>query len=99
MPIDLKTVHKMARLAKLTLTPDEERTYAEQLEKIVTYIEQLREIDTSQVKPLAQVHETANVMREDEVRPSLEVTEVLRNAPAHRGGYFVVPKVIKGNTE
>lgn len=99
MPIDLKTVQKIAHLAKLTLTPAEEQIYAAQLEKIVAYVEQLQEVDTSQVEPLAQVLETTNVMRTDQVRPSLAVTEVLRNAPNHRQGYFVVPKVIKGNTE
>lgn len=85
----------MAHLAKLTLTPEEEERYTEQLQKIVTYIEQLQELDTSQVQPLAQVHETTNVMRPDEVKPSLTPEEVFRNAPAHQQGYFVVPKVIK----
>lgn len=88
----------MAQLAKLTLTPEEEQRYAEQLQKIVTYVEQLQELDTSQVQPLAQVHETTNVMRADEVKPSLEPEAVFRNAPAHQQGYFVVPKVIKDNT-
>lgn len=98
MPIDLQTVQKIAKLAKLTLTPAEEHLYAEQLEKIVTYIAQLQEVETTQVQPLAQVHETTNVMREDEVKPSLEPPEVFLNAPAYQNGYFVVPKVIKDNS-
>ncbi len=98
MPIDVKTVKKIADLAKLSLTSAELEQYSTQLEKIVDYVEQLQKLDTSQVQPLAQVHDTTNVMRPDEVKPSLNPDEVFQNAPARQANYFVVPKVIKGTT-
>lgn len=95
MRIDVKTAAKIADLARLTLTDEELVRYAGQMEQILEYIEQLRNLDTQNVRPLSHVHEMTNVFRSDAVRLSLPQEAVFANAPQAKDGYFVVPKVIK----
>ena len=95
MAIDLKTVDYIARLAKLRFSDEEKAKLAEELNRILQYMEKLNELDTSDVEPLSHPIAMTNVMREDEVKPSLPVEEALRNAPAREGNFFKVPKVIK----
>ena len=95
MRVDLKTAEKIADLARLTLSEAELERYAAQMDQILEYIEQLQNLDTSNVKPLSHVQEITNVFRNDEVKPSLPREAVFANAPQEKAGYFVVPKVIK----
>lgn len=90
--IDVKYV---AHLARLELTPGEERTFGEQLAHVLGYVEQLKELDVANVEPTAHALPRVNVTRPDETRPSLPHAEALRNAPAQAGGLFVVPKIIE----
>ncbi|MDZ7373169.1 MAG: Asp-tRNA(Asn)/Glu-tRNA(Gln) amidotransferase subunit GatC [candidate division KSB1 bacterium] len=94
MPISLEEVDRIARLAKLSFTEEEKVQIAEQLAKIVEYVEKIKELDLENVPPTTHVVELANVMREDAVRPGLTQEEALRNAPAKKLGFFSVPKVI-----
>jgi aspartyl-tRNA(Asn)/glutamyl-tRNA(Gln) amidotransferase subunit C len=84
-----------AHLARLALTPDEEKKLGVQLGNILGYIEKLRELDVAGVEPTAHAVPMVNVTRADEVRPSLPHEEALRNAPQKAGGLFVVPKIVE----
>ena len=90
--IDIKYV---AHLARLHLTPDEEKKLGEQLGGILGYIEKLKQIDVSGVEPTAHAVPLTNITRPDEIRPSLTQDEALRNAPAKANGLFIVPKIVE----
>jgi aspartyl-tRNA(Asn)/glutamyl-tRNA(Gln) amidotransferase subunit C len=90
--IDVKYV---AHLARLALTPDEEKVLGAQLGNILGYIEKLRELDVTNVEPTAHAVPMVNVTRADEVRPSLSHEDALRNAPRSAGGLFIVPKIVE----
>ena len=92
MDIDVKYV---AHLARLGLTPEEERKFGAQLGQVLGYIEKLREVDVSAVEPTAHAVPMVNVTRIDETRPSLPNEEALRSAPAKAGGLFIVPKIVE----
>lgn len=93
-----KDVRYVADLANLRLAPEEIQRMAQDLGSIVTYIEKLKELDTSNVEPMSQVlfdaEETAT-LREDVIGPTIPNAEVLANAPAAGAGYFKVPRVIE----
>ena len=89
---DIKYV---AHLARLHLTPDEEKKLGAQLGGILGYIEKLKELDVTGVEPTAHAVPLVNVTRPDEVRPSLPHDEALRNAPAQANGLFMVPKIVE----
>ncbi len=95
MAISQKDVHYIADLAKLKLNSSEVPRITEQLNKILDYMEQLNELDTSNVEPLAHPLELENVFREDRPQKSLSVEQALQNAPRRAGKYFSVPKVIR----
>jgi aspartyl-tRNA(Asn)/glutamyl-tRNA(Gln) amidotransferase subunit C len=90
--IDVKYV---AHLARISLSPDEEQKIGAQLGNILGYIEKLRELDVTGVEPTAHAMPLINVVRTDEVRPSLPTEEALRNAPAKANGLFLVPKIVE----
>ncbi len=90
--IDIKYV---AHLARLQLTPDEEKKLGAQLENILGYIEKLNQLDVSGVEPTAHAVPMVNVTRPDEIRPSLPQDDALRNAPARANGLFIVPKIVE----
>ncbi len=97
MALSLDEVRRIAALARLRLSPEEERTFSVQLSKILDHVAQLEELDVSNVEPmthaLAQGEEAS--LREDEVRPSLPPGEALANAPAREGTCFRVPRIIE----
>jgi len=90
--IDVKYV---AHLARLALSPEEEKQLGAQLGSILGYIEKLRELDVTNVEPTAHAVPLVNVTRADEVRPSLPHNEAMRNAPKQSGGLFIVPKIVE----
>ena len=90
--IDVKYV---AHLARLSLSPEEERKIGAQLGSVLGYIEKLKEVDVSAVEPTAHAFPLVNVTRADEVRPSLSQEEALRNAPAQANGLFIAPKIVE----
>lgn len=89
---DIKYV---AHLARISVTPEEERTFGEQLSHVLGYIEKLKEVDVSGVEPTAHAFPMVNVTRPDEVQPSMSNEEALRNAPAQANGLFIVPKIVE----
>jgi aspartyl-tRNA(Asn)/glutamyl-tRNA(Gln) amidotransferase subunit C len=91
-----KDVERVAELANLDLTPEEQSRMLHDLNSVLDYIAQLNELDTCSVLPMAQVSDSAAAeLRPDTVRPSLSRAEVLRSAPDTDGIFFKVPKVIE----
>lgn len=88
-------IEKVARLARLELSEEEKETFGNQLEQILTYMEQLNRLDTTGVEPTSHAIPIHNVFREDETRPSHPQEEVLGIAPDEEGGYFKVPRIIE----
>ncbi len=97
MKLTRTQVEHVARLARLDLTDEETERFREQLSAILEYAERLQQLDTKDIPPTATVLPLENVMRDDEVRPSLPPEEALANAPAAEDGYFRVPPVLEGN--
>jgi aspartyl-tRNA(Asn)/glutamyl-tRNA(Gln) amidotransferase subunit C len=94
MTITRAEVQHVARLARLGLSEDEMDRLAAELDHILDAMQALRQLDTSAIPPTAQVIPLRNVMRDDTVRPSSPIDEVLCNAPATRDGQFLVPPVL-----
>ena len=88
-------VKYVAHLARLELTPEEEKKIGEQLGKVLEYVEKLREVDVSGVEPTAHAFPLVNVTRPDEARPCLSNEQALANAPSKANGLFMVPKIIE----
>ncbi|MCD5397907.1 Asp-tRNA(Asn)/Glu-tRNA(Gln) amidotransferase subunit GatC [candidate division NPL-UPA2 bacterium] len=95
MKISKKEVEHVAKLARLRLTDEEKNKFGKQLSRILEYVEKLNELDTEKVEPTSHVVSLPNVLREDEVKPSLPVEDVLSNAPDKKGNYFKVPRIIE----
>jgi aspartyl-tRNA(Asn)/glutamyl-tRNA(Gln) amidotransferase subunit C len=98
MKISREDVLKVAALANLELTDAEVETYRGQLDDILTYIDKLNQIDTSNIEPLAQVVAAStdgSTLREDVVVRSDVITEVLAGAPDPARFFFRVPRVIE----
>lgn len=94
MAVTLEDVRHVARLARLSFTEEEEQKLVADLNAILTYMEQLNRLDTSEVEPLTHVMDFGTVLRADTPVPSLARDEVLKNAPAHTETFFRVPKVL-----
>ena len=94
--LTLQEVERIAALARIELTSDEKALFARQLAEILTYAEQLQQVDTSNVPETTQMHPQLQAEREDEPVPSLSVDDAVTNAPdADRDqGLFTVPRVI-----
>ncbi len=95
MAISKKEVEYVANLARLSLTEEEKERFTDQLDHILEYIQQLNQLDTKNVPATSHVLSIKNIWREDEVTPSLPLSETLSNAPQASGNFFFVPKVIE----
>jgi aspartyl-tRNA(Asn)/glutamyl-tRNA(Gln) amidotransferase subunit C len=94
MRISRSEVEHIANLARLELSEDEIAQLEIDLSRILEYVEQLNELDTSDVAPTAHVVAQGDVLREDVTRPSLPPEEVLANAPEAEEGFFRVHAVL-----
>ncbi len=99
MALTREEVEHVAWLARLALTEEEIEAFREQLAAILEYARMLEDIDLSDVSPTATVLPMRNVMREDDVRPSLPRDVVLANAPDAQEGYFRVHAVLDTSEE
>ncbi len=91
--ITIKDVEHVAKLARLELTEEEKELYTKQLGDVLKYVDQMNEVDTSDVKPMTQVIDFVNVMREDVVHYEQTKEELMANAPEEENGFFRVPKI------
>ena len=95
MALDKEAVAHIARLARIRLQPEELEPLASELSQILTWVEQLGEIDTADVPPMASVAEIGLPMRDDVVTDGARPEAVLGNAPRSARGFFAVPKVVE----
>lgn len=95
MQVNDELVDQLADLARLTFKPEEKEGIKTDLQKMISFIEKLDELDTTGVEPLLFMTNEVNVLREDEVKGSITREEGLLNAPLHNDQYFKVPKVIR----
>jgi aspartyl-tRNA(Asn)/glutamyl-tRNA(Gln) amidotransferase subunit C len=95
MSLTAEDVRWVAHLARLALSPAELETMAQQLNSILDYVNQLQQVDTEDVEPLAHPLPVQNVFRDDASAPSLPVDAALANAPERRGDFYAVPAVLE----
>ena len=94
MGISGNDVEHVAKLARSTSRMRRKQQFTEQLNAILKYVAKLNELDTTNVEPTSHVLPLANVMREDEIRPSWPMEQVMANAPDEEDGQFKVPAVL-----
>ena len=95
MQVNDELIDELSNLARLTFKPDEKEAIKIDLQKMISFIEKLNELDTTGVEPLLFMTDGVNVLREDAVMGSVSREEGLKNAPLKDGQFFKVPKVIK----
>ncbi|MGF1549475.1 MAG: Asp-tRNA(Asn)/Glu-tRNA(Gln) amidotransferase subunit GatC [Sphingomonadaceae bacterium] len=95
MSVDLKTVHRIAHLARIALSDEEAEALLPELNNILSWVEQLQEVDVEGVEPMSAVIPNSLRLREDIVTDGDRRDDILANAPASDHGFFVVPKVIE----
>lgn len=94
-PIEQAEVHKLASLARLDLTPAEERAVSEDLERILGHVDKLVDAHDESAASTCHAIEVSSPLRPDEVAPSLPVDLALANAPERLGDGFGVPKILE----
>jgi aspartyl-tRNA(Asn)/glutamyl-tRNA(Gln) amidotransferase subunit C len=95
MQIDDALIEKLSRLSMLHFDEAEKADIKADLEKMIGFVDKLKELDTTGVEPLLHISGEVNVLREDEPGGMLTKEEALKNAPLQNDGFFLVPKVIK----
>ena len=92
--ISSSDVRKVAQLARLELPEDQIETYTLQLEEILSYVDQLQEIDTNNITPTTRAVEVVNAMRDDIVKVNSSREDILNQAPQREGDFFRVPRIL-----
>lgn len=88
-------VEYVARLARLTIPPDQIASFTRKLADIISYVDKLKEVDIAGTPPTSHPLPMKNVFREDTVTKSLDVKDVLANAPRQKENSFRVPRIIE----
>lgn len=97
--INREEVKKIANLARLEVTPQEEEEFAGQLDDILQYFEQLSELNTEGVPPTTRAIEISNVTRPDELDPYDAKELLIEEAPEQEGEFFLVPQILNTDEE
>jgi len=95
MSADAETVRRVAHLARVAVGEDEVEHLRGELNAILAFVEQLAEVDVTDVEPMTSVASTAIKMRKDEITDGGIADDILANAPAREDHFFVVPKVVE----
>ena len=95
MQVDEATVRRIARLARIKITPEEAKGLETELSGILDWVKQLDEVDTTGVEPMTRVVAMSLKMRADQVTDGSMADAVIKNAPERDDHYFVVPKVVE----
>jgi aspartyl-tRNA(Asn)/glutamyl-tRNA(Gln) amidotransferase subunit C len=95
MSVDTATVKRVARLARIALSAEDTARMQGELNAILSFVEQLNEVDVSGVEPMTSVTPMTMKMRKDEVTDGGRAAAVLANAPLAEEGFFLVPKVVE----
>lgn len=95
MSVDKETVEHIAHLARIELAPNELEKLSAQLHNILGFIDKISGLDIENVRAASHILPISNVLREDVLHTSLTPSKALKNAPARKGDFFSVPKVIE----
>ena len=95
MEVNDAMIEKLAHLARLEFNDAEKEEIKHDLQRMITFVEKLNELNLEGVEPLLHMSDEVNVLREDEIEGSISREEALKNAPFHDEQFFKVPKVIK----
>src|SRR5258706_13421920 len=95
MEVSDAMIEKLAHLARLKFNDAEKEEIKHDLQRMITFVEKLNELDLEGVDPLVHMSNEVNVLREDEIEGSISRQEALKNAPLHDEQFFKVPKVLK----
>lgn len=95
MKIDKAALTKIAHLARLQIKPEEEDALLNSMDSVLSWMEQLDEVNTEGVEPLIHMMDEENNWREDAAENTLSREDALRNAPSRNATYIMVPKVIE----
>ena len=95
MKVDDELINNLAKLARLEFNKEDKEEIKQDLEKMISFIDKLNELDTTGVEPLLHMSTSVNVLREDDVNGSISTEDALKNAPHHDEHFFKVPKVIR----
>lgn len=95
MKVTNELVEQLAHLARLEFSDAEKESLKEDLQRMISFVEKLNEVDTEGIEPLLHIGKEVNVLRDDEVKGSITREEALMNSPEKNEQFFLVPKVIK----
>jgi aspartyl-tRNA(Asn)/glutamyl-tRNA(Gln) amidotransferase subunit C len=95
MSVDLETVKRVARLARIAVTPEDAERMTGELNVILGFVEQLNEVDVSGVEPMISVIPMKMKKRHDAVTDGGKAADIVANAPATEENFFLVPKVVE----
>ena len=95
MSVDQETVRRIARLARIAVSDDDVPHLQGELNAILAFVEQLGEVDVTDVEPMTSVTPMAMKMREDGITDGDKAADIVANAPASEDGFFLVPKVVE----
>lgn len=95
MEVNNQLIDNLSELARLQFTDPEKLAVKNDLQRMISFVEKLKEVDTRNTEPLSHMGQALNVFREDEVKGSMDKMEALQNAPGADKDYLKVPKVIK----
>ncbi|MGE5474521.1 MAG: Asp-tRNA(Asn)/Glu-tRNA(Gln) amidotransferase subunit GatC [Ignavibacteriales bacterium] len=95
MKLTVEEIEHVANLARLELTPEEKEKMIKDLAAIIDFADKLSEVETEGIQPTAHILDIKNVLRKDEVKPSYDVDDMIRNAPESANGCIKVPKVVE----
>jgi len=95
MSVDIETVRRVARLARIAVTAEEAERMSGELNKILGFVEQLNEVDVTGVEPMTSVIPFAIKKRPDVITDGGKAEDIVANAPATAENFFLVPKVVE----
>jgi aspartyl-tRNA(Asn)/glutamyl-tRNA(Gln) amidotransferase subunit C len=95
MEVNDEMIEKLAHLARLKFNDDEKQGIRTDLQRMITFVEKLNELNVDNTEPLLHMSTEVNILREDEIKGSVSRGDALKNAPVHDEEFFKVPKVIK----
>ena len=95
MSINKDTIKKISKLARISVTIEETDRLEKDLNSILKFVEQLKELNTDKITPIASVSDQRLTMNKDEIIKINEKEEILKNAPEKNSNYYIVPKVIE----
>ena len=95
MSINKDTIKKISKLARISVTNEETDRLEKDLNSIIKFVEQLKELNTDKIAPIASVSDQSLTMNKDEIKKINEKEENLKNAPEKNSNYYIVPKVIE----